>query len=301
MRDRCSPTGHDVCRHISVNVIQILRPAVMRNSVALPACISMAASIRKLMFAHPSFTAMVPGSLQQDDPNHAVIGRMMRILPSFISVVEYINQSMRIEAAQSSSSGGDSDNQAASTSRSASHGKTPGSSSKLVDRGVGSRYTQSGAADSGPPLSPSQVLKLQLQSILMTSVVQFCHWKAGKVRRAGAYRREVVAALAPIIEDWQGLQHGLTELFNQLLSAQVMTLPQPQAEVGRLLGLFAVETFHGRLLPGCCHLGCVNLAGVSEAALPTLLCSGCRGARYCSVECQRAAWLEGGHGMVCKK
>lgn len=57
--------------------------------------------------------------------------------------------------------------------------------------------------------------------------------------------------------------------------------------------------FQGRLLPGCSRLGCLNLSGVSEAALPTLLCSGCRRARYCGVECQRAAWVDEGHRSVC--
>lgn len=66
-------------------------------------------------------------------------------------------------------------------------------------------------------------------------------------------------------------------------------------------GKYALEHLHGRLLPGCCHLGCTNLSGVSEAALLTLLCSGCKRARYCSVECQRAAWIEGGHRDICRR
>ena len=32
----------------------------------------------------------------------------------------------------------------------------------------------------------------------------------------------------------------------------------------------------------CCHMGCTNLAGGSEAELPTKRCSGCRVARFCS-------------------
>lgn len=63
----------------------------------------------------------------------------------------------------------------------------------------------------------------------------------------------------------------------------------------------AVTNFHGRLLPGCCNLACSNLDGVSEAALPTQICGGCRKARYCCVECQRVAWVEGGHSIVCGK
>lgn len=60
---------------------------------------------------------------------------------------------------------------------------------------------------------------------------------------------------------------------------------------------YTLQHFHGRLLPSCCHVGCTNLAGVSEAALQTWLCSGCRRARYCSIQCQRAAWTS--HALVC--
>lgn len=51
-------------------------------------------------------------------------------------------------------------------------------------------------------------------------------------------------------------------------------------------------------LQGCCHLSCTSLDGPSEAALETLLCSGCMRARYCSVGCQRAAWVQG-HRLHC--
>lgn len=64
---------------------------------------------------------------------------------------------------------------------------------------------------------------------------------------------------------------------------------------------FAFTHVRGRVLPGCSHWGCTNLDGFSEAALPALLCSGCRRARYCSRECQTAAWMDGGHMEVCHK
>ncbi|MEW5313292.1 MAG: hypothetical protein WDW38_004873 [Sanguina aurantia] len=54
---------------------------------------------------------------------------------------------------------------------------------------------------------------------------------------------------------------------------------------------YTLRHFHGRLLPGCCSARCTNLAGVSEAALQTWLCAGCRRVRYCSVECQKCAWV----------
>lgn len=64
---------------------------------------------------------------------------------------------------------------------------------------------------------------------------------------------------------------------------------------------YALKHFHGRLLPGCSYLGCTNMSGTSEEALETLLCSGCKRTRYCGVMCQRAAWVMGGHSVVCGK
>lgn len=64
---------------------------------------------------------------------------------------------------------------------------------------------------------------------------------------------------------------------------------------------FASQHLRGRLLPGCCHMDCINLVGISEVMLPMRGCAGCRQARYCSVECQTAAWRQGGHSQVCKK
>lgn len=75
----------------------------------------------------------------------------------------------------------------------------------------------------------------------------------------------------------------------------------PQEGVGAAWERYAAKRLDGRLLPGCCHLGCTNMGGAGEAALKTLLCSGCKRARYCSIGCQRAAWREGGHHIVCGK
>lgn len=62
---------------------------------------------------------------------------------------------------------------------------------------------------------------------------------------------------------------------------------------------FAFFHLQGRTLPGCSYWGCRNLDGLSEAALPTQLCGGCRRARYCSTTCQKDAWVKGGHWEVC--
>lgn len=82
-------------------------------------------------------------------------------------------------------------------------------------------------------------------------------------------------------------------------ATSLMSKATHQLRVALLWDGFARTSFHGRLLPGCSHLGCTNLAGVSETSLPTQLCSGCRRVRYCCSKCQRDAWVGGGHGLVC--
>lgn len=46
----------------------------------------------------------------------------------------------------------------------------------------------------------------------------------------------------------------------------------------------------------CTNPGCVSLAGCSEGAMKTLLCSGCRRVRYCSRACQCADFKAHGPG-----
>lgn len=43
----------------------------------------------------------------------------------------------------------------------------------------------------------------------------------------------------------------------------------------------------------------LHCAGCGREALYLRLCSGCRSASYCSRECQRRHWREGGHKLRC--
>lgn len=91
---------------------------------------------------------------------------------------------------------------------------------------------------------------------------------------------------------------------NQCLTDVLVTslsIRQSQPEFSALWEAYASAHINGPLLPGCCNLGCTNTSGVSEGLLDTLLCSRCRKARYCCKECQRDAWLNGGHKTVCKQ
>lgn len=94
------------------------------------------------------------------------------------------------------------------------------------------------------------------------------------------------------------LDQGLRD-FAQALLLSAQAEAGGQERVLLIAEQYAALHFNGRLAPGCSHLGCTNLCGVSETALCTLLCSGCRRARYCSQECQKASWVKGGHSAVC--
>ncbi|MEW5303668.1 MAG: hypothetical protein WDW36_006339 [Sanguina aurantia] len=153
-------------------------------------------------------------------------------------------------------------------------------------------------------------LCMQIQAVAMAVVLQLCRYR---VVSATSGHRDVCGR--PVWKDvdfstWK--RNDVFRAFNDPSDARVKSLEEDldslkrdpvkaQAAIGPNLEKHALDNFHGRLLPGCCHLGCEDLSGVSEAALPTLLCGGCRRARYCSVGCQREAWLEGGHSMVCGK
>lgn len=56
-------------------------------------------------------------------------------------------------------------------------------------------------------------------------------------------------------------------MFHWNLSAAALSIGDEHAKVALTWEEYAREHFHGRLLPGCCNMGCTNLSGLSEAAL----------------------------------
>lgn len=153
---------------------------------------------------------------------------------------------------------------------------------------------------SNPDDVHKEVLIHQLQAIILTMLIQICLWLKEP----------------PLISDmWKGISSdwvtslitACKQLTNPDVRAVVKRLsrrsqkggPKEQRDVNVMWERYAVAHFHGRMSPGCCNLSCTNLSGFSEAALKTLLCAGCKRARYCSVGCQRVAWEKGGHSSVC--
>lgn len=138
----------------------------------------------------------------------------------------------------------------------------------------------------------------QIQSILMKSWFQLCQF-CSQYEDGSYFGMQQELRLA-MLDGLEGLSTRLQVLGCELLYDDAQCRFRNQAHVDSTLERYAISHFHGRLLPGCCFLGCTNLDGVSEAALKTKLCGGCRRVRYCSVECQKAAWVNGGHRKLCK-
>lgn len=244
----------------------------MHDPKALPACLSLSATLGKLLN-----TCMYPSHPQQQGLTSDT--NLVFHIPGLItSIACVLNSASIITPVQDSS----------------------GSRRNVGSRG-GTRLRQT-LRDPTIQLQQAQ-MQQQLKSILLTIAVQLCHWHVQQERERTS------APMMNSMKAWMGerkqqclaMKDCPTALLTELLSEQVLSCPRPQVEVGKLLGQHAVTHFQGRLLPGCCHLRCKNLYGPSEAALKTLLCSKCRRARYCSAECQKAAWLEGGHVHVCVK
>lgn len=173
-------------------------------------------------------------------------------------------------------------------------------------QGSGVSGTEAGRCSSCNTLSVDHDLARQrtthhhLQVTSLVSLAQVCGWIAeSKVMREWCGRNGN-SWLGTMLRGCERLvDPDLRSVASALLESASSSLPQVRSEVAMRLELYAVTHLDGRLLPGCCHAGCTNLDGVTEAAMKTLLCAGCKKARYCSVECQRVAWSQGGHSRVC--
>lgn len=138
----------------------------------------------------------------------------------------------------------------------------------------------------------------QLQAITAVTLFQIWSWVGSCTLKLSAMRRANPCWLANAL-------HACKQLNDLGLQLPMTSLLQRTAIPKRVPSVvfqpYAEAHLYGRLLPGCCHLGCTNMDGSSEAALETLLCSRCRRARYCSLECERSAWVNEDHKDLCGK
>lgn len=99
-------------------------------------------------------------------------------------------------------------------------------------------------------------------------------------------------------------RHRVWKVVSASLPVVTALLAGDQSTIQREEWREVVET-HIRLFPQspqlllkCCNIDCTNLAGFGEGdLLVEKQC--CRSAQYCSVTCQGADWLHGGHQSVC--
>lgn len=133
----------------------------------------------------------------------------------------------------------------------------------------------------------------QLRAIIALTLTQFLHvidWLGPNGEQG--LRPEWWTELAPKLDTF------LVLLLNAVIRSSE-EVGESSIVTGGFWDLYAQKIYNGRLLAGCCHLECRSMSGCSEAALPTRLCGGCRKVRYCSIECQRAAWDNGMHCKTC--
>jgi hypothetical protein len=108
-----------------------------------------------------------------------------------------------------------------------------------------------------------------------------------QLEAAGCAPQQLQHRLQALLSAQQGTQQGVTDTSLAALVRQLQ-------KTGSRLSNIAVRHF-------CNNLACVNLNGPTEVRLVSgrgCMCAGCRMARYCGRDCQRAAWKQ--HKPVCK-
>lgn len=291
LRDKGSPMGdRKIYNSVNTAMHHLLLPQQITDPASLPACVSLAATIRKLIHCHLSSSEMGSQQLQRNEfgLNKAIVGFMMNWMDSIAAVVESLNVSMHPPKVSNAN-------------------KDVGSGGRRLPPG-GKRATGKVGGNGAnveviPPASQASfnTSKHQVQCILLAGVVKFAYWRMEQDLALCLPPDNTLGWLQGICCDYHDEKYATNELFGKLMGVSVVPMCRAVAQVGEIMGRHAVEHFHGRLMPGCCHLGCTNMTGVSEASLPTMLCSGCMRTRYCSAKCQKAAWLLGGHSTVCCK
>lgn len=256
-------------------------------NTVLPACLSLAATIRKIM--HPATHRVFDRFSRGQIPKVFSTLQVSTLTYLHIQLINILNKALRAERYSRSTS------MRSSMSSTPQTAAIPASGVAIVSHGT----ARPGAAIRVLTAAERKVLYHRVQAVMMVGVVQLCHFRVesgeGCLERAGRPSEWVEDIFRWLDNPGNGLLRFLQDCILQLkhnpTGAQQEVAPQWEA--------YARDNFEGRMLPGCCYLGCTNLTGVAEAALPMLRCGGCQRARYCGAACQRGAWLEGGHSIVC--
>lgn len=160
-------------------------------------------------------------------------------------------------------------------------------------------------------LAQAAAVLADAQAELPVEFVQLHHWASGDVVAAAdaMLLQEPRSGKQVPLQDAAAVMHARLSLLGQaaallesgvdqagpVLPGQTGAAAEGEAEQQQQQQLAMARA----LKPlRCAHLGCTNVAGSSEADLPSRLCSACRQVRYCSAECAAAAWRQ--HRPACK-
>lgn len=288
LRDKHRPVhAQETISSVKTSLTAILHSCESEIPEILIACLSMAATLRKLMWP----LLQVMPIITIDDvapalPHHCSLHELGAPLLMLVKALSACHCSAECRKSRAHCSMASSTNNV----------DYDGAPEEIVSAGPSEGKSDDASHSNNSSPCRRAPLVHRLMAVTMVSVVQLHHWSSVYTDCAmhTALQGDVLLAVVESLP-----QPGLRDTVTSLLGKESSATLEGGMDADASWEGYAVGNFIGRLLPGCCHLGCTNLGGVSEAALPTLLCSGCRRVRYCSTECQRAAWVQGGHKGSC--
>lgn len=272
----------------------------------LPACLSLAGTLRKLLHSHTyanrtrsKETTAHPATAEDVRASTVSYANTAVLMTVLLNTITALDCQTQLYAPDSPGWGifRDSSGDPVINNKHSRAGRSPEAVSRLnADMlgiaGEGSQIDSKGRV-AYKFASKRAVLVYQLQTILLTCLTTLCHMHI----EAGPDDPRVW--LAPVSQGIGKLKSRLAEVGTLLLSERVFSTGAAETYVSICMERFGVVAFSGRLLPGCCNIGCRNLEGLSEAALPTWLCGSCKRSRYCSQDCQKMAFGRG-HSNFCQ-
>lgn len=296
LRTDCTSTLHSSSTAIAVTgnglAITMTTGAHLTKyaSVAsLPACISLATTLRKVLLKHKQ----VQDEMKQEEPEY--MQWCSNAINSYRDAVDHLVEATKLS-------------QMAEIPRATQHTPDPIISENVLETTVEARLrrkqlfqkdSQCASSRYEPAVYENNTTSVQTLLQRSTAVVALL------VTSFNDFKDAVVLGIPSQNLRWGVMldEKRLVDVMVEICAASQQTTLNATS-IGSLIfstwGQYAMSC-RGSLLNGCCNLDCTNLSCVSEDVLPTQVCAGCRRVRYCSVHCQQAAWLGGGHSLLCGK
>lgn len=287
----CSSTPISVTRNGLASTMTTGAHLTKHASVAsLPACISLATTLRKVLLIHKQ----VPVQMHQEEPEY--MQWCSKAILSYRNAVDHLVEISKLSAVTGQI--GTSQNTPDPFSRaedSASTVEAIEQRQQLLMIRSQSAFSRCGPAAHDDNTTSTQTLLQRLTDVVLLLVTSFNDMQDA-VELGISYHNLLWGSTLGN----QGLKNVMVEI-DTASQQTTLTTKARESLISSAWEKYAISDCDSIFLNGCCNLGCTNLASVSEAVLPTQLCAGCRRMRYCSVECQQAAWLGGRHSSWCGK